>query len=202
MKCRLVQILAVAMLLGHTVSIYAANAWTIPLEKLRVELASSATKVTDSAAKTDEPVVLNDARLVESAVGESTVSGVARLVESAAESGELQLANTLPGEVNAVIQKVTAYDFTKFNIANEEEAYGMVNKLLDIKKHVYDSTHADRTKLLENINIEIDNIKEKLNKIMNSHKYSLNGNMLYYMQILEKIDNVHYEKLFRDEDIQ
>ena len=123
MKCGLVQILAVAMLLGHTVSMLNVDAWMKSLRNL--------------------------------VIGEPSASGVAKFAESAAESGELQLANTLPDAVNAAIQQVTAYDFTKFNIANEEEAYGMVNELLDIKKHVKDSTHADRTKLLDNINTEI-----------------------------------------------
>ena len=182
MKCRLVQILAVAIVLGHTVlleiltpeeierqldllfEIDKPNAWdTLRLAESTVNTneptVSGITRLAESTAKANEPTVSGISRLAESTVNtnEPTVSGISRLAESTLtlESSETE-ANTLLSKINNIIGKLSIYDFTKFDDTNKEQVYDMVDELFSIKKRIKDSTHKDRDMLLEKVNTEIN----------------------------------------------
>ena len=187
MKCRLVQILAVAMLLGHTVSAPGYE-WVMSLFK--------------SAA--DEPAVLDTARLLGPAEsrGEIPVDTLSKEVNTAIEkldTAKQKLAITQQ-KLDTAKQLFNA-KFVPYPYTNEEQAYSIVKKLLDIKERVVQSTHKDTNTLVTKMNKEIDDIVPNLRNAQENIEKDIDQDLAYFHQINNKIRKIKTSPLSA-EDMQ
>ena len=157
MKCGLVQILAVAMVLGHTVSMLDVDAWMKYLRNL----------------PKDEP----------------SASGVTKVAKSV-ESGEMQLANTLPKKVDDAIQQITDYNFAEFENENKKQKYPIVDQLFDIRKSVKDSAHVNKNRIITNIDKSVSTFVEKLQNAAKNAQHDLTEYKYYLPQIDKGLSNI------------
>ena len=181
MKCGLMQILAVAMVLGHTVSMDNFN-----LKELRNEL--------ESVVETSEHVS-DVTRGTASAVETDThVAGVTRAVESAESSGEKSV-DVLLVELDALVEELSNINLAEFPYTNQAEVYLMVDKLLGIRESAGKLTDKNKLIILNKVDKEIDNIVEKIEKVEQKAEIYIMQNYMYRERIDKELNIINTRSL-------
>ena len=175
MKCRLVQILAVAMLLGHTVAI---NIFEFLPTGLRYAL-----KPTEITGK--QHAILDGTRIVE-----------------LTRSNGMKSIDTLRVEVATIKKQLATVNFAQFEGTNKEPVYTMINKLFEIRRHVLESTHEDRAMLREKIDKEIDVLVENLRKTIKDFENDITQNYMNNQPIKREVSNIGRTGSLSDVDIE
>ena len=217
MKCGLVQILAVTMILGHTV------------------LANWYNSAISSYKLAPEPAVLDGVKVLERVETDvHTASKDRRLLTSKSEdvsertglltvkNGDVELVNMLGIQVDNAIQELAIakkqlaitkkqFDaakepfaivkFSQFTYKNEEQAYSIVKKTLELKELVLKSIYEDRNMLLTKIDEALGAIVPNLRNAKENAIADMSENYVYLHQIKSKIRKIDTSSL-NAEDMQ
>ena len=172
MKCRLIQILAVAMLLGQTVSML-----------------------------TFEFLPKGFIRMFELAIGEH-VLGSANVAESAAITGVIKSIDKLHAELNAIKQQLDTINFEQLDYTNKGQVHVMIEKLFEIREHARKSTYKDNDTLLKKVNKEIDLLITNLQKAKQNIENDMEQYTEYYKPIQTEIFKIFKKSSISSVNIQ
>ena len=181
MKCGLVQILALAVLLGHTVSMLG---WTVAMNIfgfLPIGLRDT----------------LNPTEVVED---EHILDGI-KLIKFT-KSGKVRLMNTLDAKVDNMIQDFVAINFAQFKLKDYEKMYDMIDKLFDLENLIEKSKHEDSLIMLHDLNREILSLVKKLELEKENLNLLIDNKKIIRRKIITTLAKIKYMDPHHNVDIK
>ena len=186
MKCRLVQILAVAMLLGHTVSMF-----SLKFRKLEPKLTSIPEKLEPKLTSTfNELEHKLESIFKELRYKHTTNKHVTSISKRAisAKNNEARLVEAAHIKISNAIAKLANYEYiVQFDSKYATQPYAIVDRLLNLREILAKSKKDKQIKMVNDIDNDIYRFKAQLETTQQDIKTYIKKKNVERMEITEKI---------------